>query len=229
MSFIAIPVLTWVIYRTRAGLILRAAGEGPEVLEIYGHSATFVRWVAVLAGGAMAGVGGAQLSTAATLNWSEQMTVGRGYVAVALVIFAGWQPWKLAAGAYLFAGAIADTRDLINTPPGHLHPAALADAAASGKLMQTLMTRDRLMVVVVGDITAEELKPRLDDVFGALPAIGTTLDPDLTLLLDVSPATGTGPPVVADFRLHARTRIVTASQGTKGRLSSRPGRAATPG
>lgn len=107
LSFLAVPLVTWGIFRTRAGLILRAAGEGPEVLEIYGTSATKVRWVALLVGGAMAGVGGAQLSTASTLNWSEQMTVGRGYVAVALVIFAGWVPWKLLAGAYLFSGAIA--------------------------------------------------------------------------------------------------------------------------
>lgn len=107
LSFLAVPALTWVIWRTRAGLVLRAAGEGPEVLEIYGTSATRVRWVAVLFGGAMAGIGGAQLSTASTLNWSEQMTVGRGYVAVALVIFAGWVPYKLQLGAYLFSGAIA--------------------------------------------------------------------------------------------------------------------------
>ena len=107
LSFIAVPLVTWGLWRTRAGLVLRAAGEGPEVLEIYGHSAVRVRWLAVLFGGAMSGIGGAQLSTASTLNWSEQMTVGRGYVAVALVIFAGWVPYKLQLGAYLFSGAIA--------------------------------------------------------------------------------------------------------------------------
>lgn len=107
LSFLAIPLSAWVIWRTRAGLILRAAGEGPEVLEVYGTSARRVRWVAILVGGAMAGIGGAQLSTASTLNWSEQMTVGRGFVAVALVIFAGWKPLNLALGAYLFSGAIA--------------------------------------------------------------------------------------------------------------------------
>ena len=107
LSFLAVPLVTWVLWRTRPGLILRAAGEGPQVLEIYGTSARKVRWITVLTGGALAGVGGAQLSTAATLNWSEQMTVGRGFVAVALVIFAGWQPVKLMAGAYLFSGAIA--------------------------------------------------------------------------------------------------------------------------
>lgn len=107
LSFVAGPVLAWVLWRTRAGLALRSAGEGPEVLETYGTSARTVRWAALLAGGALAGIGGAQLSTAATLNWSEGMTVGRGYVAVALVIFAGWNPLKLAAGAYLFSGAIS--------------------------------------------------------------------------------------------------------------------------
>jgi simple sugar transport system permease protein len=107
LSFLAVPATSWMLWRTRAGLVLRAAGEGPQVLEVYGTSAKRVRWVAVLVGGAFAGVGGAQLSTAATLNWSEQMTVGRGFVAVALVIFAGWQPAKLLVGAYLFSGAIA--------------------------------------------------------------------------------------------------------------------------
>lgn len=107
LSFLAGPALAWMLWRTRAGLILRAAGEGPEVLEVYGTSARTVRWLALLTGGALAGLGGAQLSTASTLNWSEGMTVGRGYVAVALVIFAGWHPLKLAAGAYLFSGAIA--------------------------------------------------------------------------------------------------------------------------
>ncbi len=107
LSYLAVIGLTYAIWRTRAGLVLRAAGEGPEVLEIYGTSARRVRWIALLVGGAFAGVGGAQLATAATLNWSEQMTVGRGYVAVALVIFAGWHPVKLLGGAYLFSGAIA--------------------------------------------------------------------------------------------------------------------------
>lgn len=107
LAFLAVPVTSWVLWRTRAGLVLRAAGEAPEVLEIYGTSARRVRWITLLVGGALAGLGGAQLSTAATLNWSEGMTVGRGFVAVALVIFAGWKPLNLALGAYLFAGAIS--------------------------------------------------------------------------------------------------------------------------
>lgn len=106
-SFVAGPLLLWFLHRTRAGLVVRAAGEGPEVLAAYGTSVTLVRTLTLLAGGALAGLGGAQLSTAQTLNWSEGMTVGRGFVAVALVIFAGWHPLKLVGGAYLFSGAIA--------------------------------------------------------------------------------------------------------------------------
>lgn len=106
-SFVAGPLLLWFLHRTRAGLVVRAAGEGPEVLAVYGTSVTLVRTLTLLAGGALAGLGGAQLSTAQTLNWSEGMTVGRGFVAVALVIFAGWHPLKLVGGAYLFSGAIA--------------------------------------------------------------------------------------------------------------------------
>lgn len=107
LSFAAVPVLSWLLLHTRPGLALRAAGERPEVLEAFGTSPQRVRYLAVLAGGSLAGLGGAQLSTAFALNWSENMTVGRGFVAVALVIFAAWDPRKAMGGAYLFAGAIA--------------------------------------------------------------------------------------------------------------------------
>jgi general nucleoside transport system permease protein len=107
LSLLAAPAVWFVLFRTRVGLKVRAAGERPEVLEAYGMSATTIRYLAVVTGGAFAGLGGAQLSTAFTRNWSEGMTVGRGFVAVALVIFAAWNPIKGIAGAYLFSGAIA--------------------------------------------------------------------------------------------------------------------------
>jgi simple sugar transport system permease protein len=107
VSFLLAPLMWWVFFRTRAGLTLRAAGERPEVLRTYGTSPRTVRLLALLVGGGLAGLGGAQLSTAYALNWSEQMTAGRGFVAVALVIFAGWNPIKAVFGAYLFSGAIA--------------------------------------------------------------------------------------------------------------------------
>ncbi len=110
LTYVAIvsgPIAWWVLFRTRFGLMVRAAGERPEVLIAYGMSATAIRYVATVVGGAMAGLGGAQLSTAFTRNWSEEMTVGRGFVAVSLVIFAAWNPMKAIIGAYLFSGAIA--------------------------------------------------------------------------------------------------------------------------
>src|SRR6478735_3015236 len=110
LTYIAIisgPLAWLVLFRTRFGLMVRAAGERPEVLVAYGMSATQIRYLATVLGGSLAGIGGAQLSTAFTLNWSENMTVGRGFVAVSLVIFAAWDPLKAIIGAYLFSGAIA--------------------------------------------------------------------------------------------------------------------------
>jgi general nucleoside transport system permease protein len=107
LSFVVAPAAWWFLFRTRNGLKVRTAGERAEVLHTFGTSPTKVRALAVIAGGALAGVGGAQLSTALTLNWSENMTVGRGFVAVALVIFAAWDPLKAIGGAYLFSGAQA--------------------------------------------------------------------------------------------------------------------------
>lgn len=107
LSFALAPALWWLLHRTRMGLRVRAAGERPDVLEVYGVSPVAVRMATVTFGGALAGVGGAQLATAYARSWSEGMTVGRGYVAVALVIFAAWSPIKAVFGAYLFSGALA--------------------------------------------------------------------------------------------------------------------------
>jgi simple sugar transport system permease protein len=107
LSF-GVPVAAWLLlYRTGLGLRIRAAGERPEVLETMGTSPTRVRWIALGLGGALAGLGGAQLATAFARTWSEDMVAGRGFIAVALVIFAGWNPLLTVLGAYLFAGADA--------------------------------------------------------------------------------------------------------------------------
>ncbi len=95
MAYLAgiMAVVLWLfLYRTRWGLVLRATGEREEVAYAGGYSPNRVRWAAVAFGGLMAGVGGAYLSVAYTLNWIEGMTAGRGVVAVALVIFASWSP-----------------------------------------------------------------------------------------------------------------------------------------
>lgn len=107
VSYVAAPLVWWIMSRTRPGLLLRSAGERPEVLSTYGHSPSVIRAIAVVAGGMLAGLGGAQLSTAYANAWFENMSNGRGFVAVALVIFAAWHPLKVVGGAYLFGAALA--------------------------------------------------------------------------------------------------------------------------
>ena len=107
LSFLMGPVIFWMLFRTRWGLLLRSAGERTEVLSSYGFSPSRIQYVAVMVGGSLAGIGGAQLSTAYANAWFENMTQGRGFIAVALVIFAAWHPLKAVGGAYLFGAALA--------------------------------------------------------------------------------------------------------------------------
>jgi simple sugar transport system permease protein len=107
LSYFLAPAVWWFLHRSRTGLLVRGAGERPEVLAAYGHSPLLVRYCAVVAGGMFAGIGGAQLSTAYTNAWFENMTQGRGFIAVALVIFAAWHPLRAVTGAYLFGACLA--------------------------------------------------------------------------------------------------------------------------
>jgi general nucleoside transport system permease protein len=107
LSYGLVPLAWWLLYRSRWGLLIRGAGERDEVLTTYGHRAMRVQYLAVIGGGMLVGVGGAQLSTAYANAWFENMTQGRGFIACAVVIFAARQPFKVAAGAYLFGAAVA--------------------------------------------------------------------------------------------------------------------------
>jgi ABC-type uncharacterized transport system permease subunit len=90
------------IRRTRPGLILRALGESPDVVDALGLPVAALRYLYVMLGSALAGLGGAYLSLAFTPAWIENMTAGRGWIAIALVIFATWRPWWVLAGSLLF-------------------------------------------------------------------------------------------------------------------------------
>ena len=97
----------WALFRyTRWGLHLRAVGESMSVAYAAGLNPHRVQLLAIVLGGALAGLGGAQLSIGLTHTWSEGMTVGRGFIAVGLVIFALWSPLRAMAGAFLFGAAI---------------------------------------------------------------------------------------------------------------------------
>ena len=103
-----IPLLLWLYFRfTRWGLGLRAVGEYPDAALAAGLKIIGYRWVGVLAGGWLMGFGGAYLSLAYTHLWTNGLTAGRGWIAVALVIFAFWHPGRALLGAYLFGGVMA--------------------------------------------------------------------------------------------------------------------------
>lgn len=101
-SFAMTAAVAWFLGRTRAGLILRAVGENDVSAHSIGYSVIAVRYMAVAFGGAMAGIGGSYYSLVLTPMWAEQLTAGRGWIALALVVFAAWRPARLLAGAYLF-------------------------------------------------------------------------------------------------------------------------------
>ncbi|MEO1678981.1 MAG: ABC transporter permease [Pseudomonadota bacterium] len=98
-------VLVWLfLTRTRAGLILRAVGESAEAAHALGYKVIRIRLAAIAFGGALAGLGGAYLSLVRVPQWTEGMTAGAGWIALALVVFAAWRPGRLLLGAYLFGG-----------------------------------------------------------------------------------------------------------------------------
>ena len=104
-SFALVALVWWFLNRTRAGLVLRAVGDSHGSAHALGYPVRRIRFFAILFGGGCAGLAGAYLSLAYTPFWVTGMTAGRGWIALALVVFASWLPWRLLAGAYLF-GAI---------------------------------------------------------------------------------------------------------------------------
>jgi simple sugar transport system permease protein len=104
LSIAATVGVAWFLKRSRGGMILRAVGESDVSAHSSGSDVIKVRYLAVLFGGAMAGLGGAFLSLSYTPMWAEEMTAGRGWIALALVVFSSWRPWRLFLGAYLFGG-----------------------------------------------------------------------------------------------------------------------------
>ena len=94
----------WFLTRTRSGMIVRAIGESHEAAHSIGYPVIRIRYLTILFGGVMGGLGGAFLSLSYTPMWVEEMTAGRGWIALALVVFSAWRPWRLLLGAYLFGG-----------------------------------------------------------------------------------------------------------------------------
>ena len=105
LSLALVAAVSWFLRRTRPGLILRAVGENDASAHAIGYPVVAIRYAAVAFGGALAGLGGAYFSLALTPMWADRLTAGRGWIALALVVFSAWKPGRLLLGAYLF-GAV---------------------------------------------------------------------------------------------------------------------------
>lgn len=104
LSFVMVALVWWFLTKTRAGLNLRAVGENYDAAHAIGYPVRRIRVMAIFFGGAMAGIGGAYLAVVQTPLWVEGMTAGRGWIALAIVVFAAWRPWRALLGAYVFGG-----------------------------------------------------------------------------------------------------------------------------
>ena len=102
LSFLIVAGTSYVMFRSKMGLIIRAVGDSHQSAHALGYSVIGVRYLCVMFGGACAGLAGGYLSLAYTPQWVENMTAGRGWIALALVVFSSWLPWRIVAGAYLF-------------------------------------------------------------------------------------------------------------------------------
>jgi general nucleoside transport system permease protein len=101
-AFVLAAGISWFLFKTRSGLVVRAIGISAASAHALGYRVIFVRWLCVLFGGACAGLAGGYLSLVYTPQWVENMTAGRGWIALALVVFASWRPFRAVIGAYLF-------------------------------------------------------------------------------------------------------------------------------
>ncbi|PPJ46651.1 ABC transporter permease [Rhizobium sp. KAs_5_22] len=138
LSILLVVGVNWFLFRTRSGLTLRAIGDNHGSAHTLGIHVIRTRYLAVLFGGACAGLAGAQLSLVYTPQWVENMAAGRGWIALALVVFASWRPWRVLAGGYLF-GAVTI---------GQLHAQAFGIGLPS-QLLSALPYAATIVVLVI--------------------------------------------------------------------------------
>lgn len=138
VSLVLTAGVAWFLFRTRAGLTLRSVGDNHSSAHALGINVIGIRYMAVMFGGACAGLAGGYLSLVYTPQWVENMTAGRGWIALALVVFASWRPYRVLAGAYLF-GAVTI---------GQLHAQALGIGVPS-QLLSSLPYLATIVVLVL--------------------------------------------------------------------------------
>lgn len=132
LALLAVPLTAWLLYRTRFGLRLRAVGENPESVDTAGISVVRLRYTAVALTGVLCGLAGAYMATSLQAGFGREMTAGRGYIALAALIFAKWRPWYALGATMLFGflQAIALRPDVIDAalPEGLSIPVSFLDA-----------------------------------------------------------------------------------------------------
>ncbi|WP_313611915.1 ABC transporter permease [Rhizobium sp.] len=138
MSIALVAGISWFLFKSRTGLKMRAIGDNHGSAHALGINVIRTRYLAVMFGGACAGLAGAQLSLVYTPQWVENMSAGRGWIALALVVFASWRPWRLLAGGYLF-GAVTI---------GQLHAQAFGIGVPS-QLLSALPYLATIVVLVI--------------------------------------------------------------------------------
>ena len=130
IAFLLVPLTWWVLYRTRFGLRLRAVGENPASVDTAGISVVQLRYIAVIICGVLCGLAGAYLSTALQAGFTKDMSAGRGFIALAALIFAKWRPWHALYATLLFGflQALALRPDLLENTLGFKVNGQLLDA-----------------------------------------------------------------------------------------------------
>lgn len=157
LIYLLVPIAWFYLYRTRNGLNLRSVGENPQTADAMGINVTRTRYIYTILGGMLVGLGGAHLSLSYTPGWSENITGGRGWIVIALVIFAMWNPGRAFLGALLFGG--------INAVQFRLQAAGTTIPAPFLNMLPYIMT----VLVLVAMTYWEALRKRI----GAPAALGT--------------------------------------------------------
>jgi len=155
--YFLLPILWFFLYKTQPGLNLRAVGEKPQAADAMGVNVARVRYMATIFGGALMGMAGAHLSLGYLQGWADNITGGRGWIAIALVIFATWNPTRALIGALLFGG--------INAIQFRMQAAGTTIPASFLNMMPYLFT----IVVLVLITWGESMRYRI----GAPAALGT--------------------------------------------------------
>ncbi len=130
LALAMVPLSWWLLYRTRFGLRLRAVGENPASVDTAGVSVVGLRFAAVAITGVLCGIAGAYMATALQAGFGREMTAGRGYIALAALIFAKWRPWQALGATMLFGffQALALRPDVVEAVAGRKVPVSILDA-----------------------------------------------------------------------------------------------------